>query len=63
MVRSVVGTMVDVGLGRRRAGEMAGIIRARDRQRAGQLAPPRGLCLWLVRYPEWPTLWDIGADG
>ena len=50
MVRSVTGTLVDMGLGRRKAGEMAGILRARDRQRAGNLAPPHGLCLWAVRY-------------
>jgi hypothetical protein len=29
---------------------MLGIIRARDRDAAGQLAPPRGLCLWEVGY-------------
>jgi tRNA pseudouridine38-40 synthase len=50
MVRSIVGTMVEVGSGRKRAGEMAGILRARDRSAAGQLAPPHGLCLWEVRY-------------
>ncbi|MGH9094488.1 MAG: tRNA pseudouridine(38-40) synthase TruA [Acidimicrobiales bacterium] len=50
MVRSVVGLMVDVGLGRRRAGEMAGVLRARDRGAAGRLAPPHGLCLWEVTY-------------
>ncbi|MDQ2725216.1 MAG: tRNA pseudouridine(38-40) synthase TruA [Actinomycetota bacterium] len=50
MVRSVVGTLVDMGQGRRRAGEMTGILRARDRAAAGQLAPPHGLCLWEVAY-------------
>ena len=50
MVRSVVGTLVDVGLGRRRAGDMAGIIRARDRAAATSPAPPGGLCLWHVSY-------------
>ena len=50
MVRSVVGTLVDVGLGRRRAGELTGILRARDRQATGQVAPPHGLCLWEVGY-------------
>jgi tRNA pseudouridine38-40 synthase len=52
MVRSLVGTMVDVGVGRRRAGEVAGILRARDRAAAGTLAPPHGLCLWHVRYEQ-----------
>ena len=51
MVRSVVGLMVEVGTGKRRAGEVAGIIRARQRAAAGQLAPPQGLCLWEVDYP------------
>jgi tRNA pseudouridine38-40 synthase len=50
MVRAIVGTMVDVGMGKRRAGEMSGILRARDRSAAGQLAPPHGLCLWEVTY-------------
>jgi tRNA pseudouridine38-40 synthase len=51
MVRALVGTLVDVGLGKVRAGDMTGILRARDRARAGQLAPPHGLCLWEVTYP------------
>ena len=50
MVRAVVGTMVEIGTGKRRAGEMSGILRARDRSAAGQLAPPGGLCLWEVSY-------------
>jgi tRNA pseudouridine38-40 synthase len=50
MVRSVTGTLVDMGVGRRRAGEMAAILRARDRAVAGQLAPPQGLSLWHVGY-------------
>ena len=52
MVRSLVGTMVDVGRGRRKAGEMAGILRAGDRAGAGSPAPPRGLCLEEVGYPR-----------
>lgn len=50
MVRSIVGTMVDVGLGKRRPGDVLAIVRARDRAAAGQLAPPEGLCLWEVGY-------------
>jgi len=52
MVRSLVGTMVDVGLGKRKAGEMTGILRAEDRAAAGRVAPAHGLCLWEVRYPR-----------
>lgn len=50
MVRSVVGTLVDVGRGRLRAGEVTGIMRAGDRHAASQLAPPHGLVLWEVEY-------------
>jgi tRNA pseudouridine38-40 synthase len=50
MVRSLVGTMVEIGLGKRRAGDMADVLRARDRQMAGEVAPPHGLCLWEVTY-------------
>jgi len=52
MVRSIVGTLVDVGLGRRRPGDVMGILRARDRSAAGTVAPPHGLCLWEVGYSE-----------
>jgi tRNA pseudouridine38-40 synthase len=51
MVRALVGTMVPAGLGRRRAGEMTGILRARTRAGSERLAPARGLCLWEVVYP------------
>jgi tRNA pseudouridine38-40 synthase len=50
MVRSLVGTMVDVGRGKKRAGDVSAILRARDRAAAGQPAPPHGLCLWEVLY-------------
>jgi tRNA pseudouridine38-40 synthase len=52
MVRSIVGTMVDVGLGHRSAGELTAILRARDRNVAGQVAPPTGLVLWNVGYAD-----------
>jgi tRNA pseudouridine38-40 synthase len=50
MVRSIVGTLVDVGTGRTRPGEVLGILRAGDRAVAGPVAPPHGLCLWDVGY-------------
>ncbi len=52
MVRALVGTMVDIGSGKRRAGEMSGILRAQDRGAAGGLAPPHGLCLWEVSFRD-----------
>lgn len=51
MVRSVVGTVVEVGSGKRRAGDMTSVLRCRDRAMAGAPAPPHGLCLWEVLYP------------
>jgi tRNA pseudouridine38-40 synthase len=50
MVRSIVGTLVEMGSGRKKPGAMASILRAQTRSAAGQVAPPHGLCLWLVRY-------------
>lgn len=51
MVRSVVGTLVDVGTARLHAGQILGILAGRSREAAGALAPPQGLCLWHVAYP------------
>ena len=50
MIRSVVGTLVDVGRGRKHAGDLLGILANRDRSGASALAPPQGLCLWSVSY-------------
>jgi tRNA pseudouridine38-40 synthase len=50
MVRSIVGTLVDVGRGRLRAGQVKGILAARDRSAAGEPAPPHGLSLEEVVY-------------
>jgi tRNA pseudouridine38-40 synthase len=50
MVRSLVGTLVDVGRGRRRPSDMLHILRSADRAGAGQPAPPQGLTLMMVRY-------------
>jgi tRNA pseudouridine38-40 synthase len=50
MVRSIVGTLIDIGQGRLTAGDVLTILRSRDRARAGRIAPPHGLCLWQVDY-------------
>jgi len=50
MVRSLVGTLVEVGRGRKRPSDILWILRSADRQEAGQPAPPWGLTLMEVRY-------------
>jgi tRNA pseudouridine38-40 synthase len=52
MVRIIVGTLVEVGRGRRPAPWVADALEARDRAAAGQTAPPEGLTLWRVEYPD-----------
>lgn len=52
MVRTLVGTLVEVGLGKRAPGSVAGLLSSRDRALAGPTAPAQGLCLWSVRYPD-----------
>ena len=50
MVRAMVGTVVDVGLGKRNPDSLTEVLRARDRSAAGRTAPPHGLCLMHVDY-------------
>jgi tRNA pseudouridine38-40 synthase len=50
MVRSIVGTLVAVGRGKKRAGDMAWILRSQDRSLAASPAPAHGLVLWAVSY-------------
>ncbi|MDE0028409.1 MAG: tRNA pseudouridine(38-40) synthase TruA [Deltaproteobacteria bacterium] len=50
MVRNIVGTLVEVGLGERAAGDLPALIRSRDRKVAGATAPARGLFLVEVHY-------------
>jgi tRNA pseudouridine38-40 synthase len=50
MVRTIVGTLVDVGKGKRSAESMASLLDAKDRNQAGMTAPPQGLFLQEVKY-------------
>ena len=50
MVRTIVGTLVDIGRGQMEPEDMRRIIDSRDRTRAGHTAPPHGLMLWQVSY-------------
>ena len=50
MVRSIVGTLVMVGKGRRPESWVAEALAACDRKAAGECAPANGLVFWEVRY-------------
>lgn len=50
MVRNIVGTLVAVGLGKIRVGEIGSILASKDRSRAAATAPPQGLFLMAVTY-------------
>ena len=52
MVRNIVGTLVDVGAGRRRASEVRAALAARDRAASSEPAPAHGLCLWEVVHAD-----------
>lgn len=52
MVRTIVGTLVEVGLGRREATEMPDVLLAKSRDLAGPTAPALGLCLVSVVYSD-----------
>ncbi len=54
MVRNLVGTLLEVGRGRRDPGSMAGLLASRDRRQAGPTAPAKGLTLVSVEYGEAP---------
>jgi tRNA pseudouridine38-40 synthase len=50
MVRTIAGTLVEIGRGRRAADSMAHLLLLRDRPQAGPTAPPAGLFLVRVEY-------------
>ncbi len=50
MVRNIVGTILEVGLGRRSVENFQRVLLARNRSEAGSTAPPQGLCLEQVHY-------------
>lgn len=52
MVRNIVGSLVDVGTGRYGPRWLDDTLKTKERSRAGQTAPPQGLCLMHVKYPD-----------
>jgi tRNA pseudouridine38-40 synthase len=55
MVRISVGTLAEIATGRRAPDDIPAILASKDRRRAGYTAPPNGLCLVGVRYPDFDS--------
>jgi len=51
MVRAIVGTLLDVGIGKISKKDFQHIVNSRDRKKAGANVPPQGLYLTNVKYP------------
>ena len=62
MVRTMVGTLVDIGLGKFAADDLSGILAARDRRVAGRTAPAQGLALVQIFYEEIADSGDLRAQ-
>jgi tRNA pseudouridine38-40 synthase len=50
MVRSIIGTLVEIGKGRMKASDFKKILNSKDRKKAGPTAPAQGLFLKEVKY-------------
>ncbi|MCS6830797.1 MAG: tRNA pseudouridine(38-40) synthase TruA [Armatimonadota bacterium] len=56
MVRAIMGTLIEVGLGKRPPEAIAQLLQSGSRDEAGFSVPAHGLCLVRVRYDESTTL-------
>jgi tRNA pseudouridine38-40 synthase len=56
MVRAIVGTMIDIGVGKYPPDDIRRIILERNRGMAGSSAPPQGLYLATIEYPNFPKI-------
>ncbi|MCL8008363.1 tRNA pseudouridine(38-40) synthase TruA [Gelidibacter japonicus] len=52
MVRAIVGTMVNIGLGKLEVDQLHSIIQSKDRSEAGFSVPAHGLFLMNIQYPD-----------
>jgi len=52
MIRTIVGTLLEVGYGKLQPDDVERIIQSRERKQAGPTAKPHGLCLLWVSYEE-----------
>ncbi|HUP28411.1 MAG TPA: tRNA pseudouridine(38-40) synthase TruA [Chloroflexia bacterium] len=50
MIRNIVGTLLEIGSGKREAADMEAILESKDRRKSGPTARPHGLCLLWVEY-------------
>ena len=50
MVRSIVGTLVEIGKGKKKASDLRKVLNSKDRKEAGPTAPAQGLFLKEVKY-------------
>lgn len=62
MVRTIVGTLVEVGHGKRSPESFVGLLNSLDRQQAGFAAPAHGLVLEHVEYLRGEDLRDQGPE-
>ena len=52
MVRNIAGVLMDIGAGEHKPGWAKAVLKARDRTQGGVTAPPNGLYLTDIEYPE-----------
>lgn len=52
MVRAIVGTLIEIGLGKMEVNQLHQIIKSKNRSEAGYSVPPQGLYLTKIEYPE-----------
>lgn len=52
MVRAIVGTMLDIGVGKMKVEALHDVIQSKDRSNAGASAPAHGLYLTNIEYPN-----------
>jgi tRNA pseudouridine38-40 synthase len=50
MVRNMVGTLLEIGRGKRRPEDISMVLKAKDRRLSGMTAPSEGLTLIRVSY-------------
>lgn len=60
MVRNIAGVLLEIGAGGKPPEWVGELLALKDRTRGAVTAPPQGLCLYQVRYPEH---FDLPAAG